>query len=377
MEHRHVSLRRVDPRRPYVIAPSGLKRIVLGAEDGLRGLLQVSHAASKKQVRTSQPFVRHMLVLVYADRGMLDEHARQAIAAAALLADERTGVVVGVLGGVAADAGAGLAESGADAVINLTQVDAGRYSPESVLAQVQQLVQRFQPVHVFLPDRGADGDLGRRLAARIQSTVATDVIELSAEAACRLVPGARYARCALPRVVLLARNAADASLPFVGRGEVEEGAALPAAAIGAGAAVRDLGLESSDPDQIGLEEADFIVSAGNGMRDMETFAALACALGAATGASRVAVDDGRMPRARQIGATGKTVQASVYMALGISGAVQHLQGIKDCRHVIAVNLDESAPIVKRADLSIVADAQELMRALLAQVRAARGQTTVH
>jgi electron transfer flavoprotein alpha subunit len=107
------------------------------------------------------------------------------------------------------------------------------------------------------------------------------------------------------------------------------------------------------------------------MRDMDLFADLAGSLGAATGASRVAVDDGRFPRAKQIGATGKTVQASVYLAVGISGAVQHLQGIKDCRHVIAVNLDASAPIVKRASLTVVEDAQALMRALLMQVRAAR------
>ena len=70
-------------------------------------------------------------------------------------------------------------------------------------------------------------------------------------------------------------------------------------------------------------------------------------------------------------ATGKTVDASVYIAFGISGAVQHLQGIKDCRHVIAVNLDASAPMIKRADLSIIGDAQELMAALLEQVRQAR------
>jgi electron transfer flavoprotein alpha subunit len=136
-------------------------------------------------------------------------------------------------------------------------------------------------------------------------------------------------------------------------------------------AVRDLGLEASSPDRIALEEADFIVSGGNGMRDMETFNALADALGAVTGASRVAVDDGRFVRAKQIGATGKTVQASVYLALGISGAVQHLQGIKDCRHVIAVNLDESAPIARRANLTLVEDSRALMRALLQLVTQAR------
>jgi electron transfer flavoprotein alpha subunit len=363
MERRQTTARRVNPRRPYVISARGLKRIILGAEEGSRDLLLSHHATAHKQLRTTRPFERHMLVLVHADRGMLDEHARQAIAAAALLADDVTGVAVAVLGGATADLGA----CGADAVINLPQLDATRFCPEQSLALAQQLIARYQPVHIFLPDRGADGDLGRRLAARTRRTVATDVVELDAHGACRLVPGGRYARCALPQVVLLARHAADTDLPFIGHGALEDVAVPDALQPG----VRDLGLETSSPDQIGLEEADFILSGGNGMRDMDTFGALAKALGAATGASRVAVDDGRFPRAKQIGATGKTVQASAYLALGISGAVQHLQGIKDCRHVIAVNLDDSAPIVKRANLTLVEDAQALMGALLRQVEAAR------
>jgi electron transfer flavoprotein alpha subunit len=94
----------------------------------------------------------------------------------------------------------------------------------------------------------------------------------------------------------------------------------------------------------------------------------------------VAVDNGHFTRDKQVGATGKTVEASVYIAFGISGAVQHLQGIKDCRHVIAVNLDASAPIAKRANLTVVADTQATIAALIEQVnaaRAARGRTEQH
>ncbi|WP_338759819.1 electron transfer flavoprotein subunit alpha/FixB family protein [Massilia sp. METH4] len=363
MERHQTVARRVNPRRPYVLTDAGLKRIILGAEEGTRELLQAHRTGTRKQPRSTLPFERHSLVLVHADRGMLDEHARQAIAAAALLADPATGVAVAVLGGTTADLG----ECGADAVVNVPDLDVTRFCPEQELALAERLIERYQPAHIFLPDRGSDGDLGRRLAARTGRSIATDVVELDDGKACRLVPGARFARCDLPQVVLLARHAADTTLPFIGHGMVEEGAVPAATQPG----VRDLGLENSSPDQIGLEEADFILSGGNGMRDMETFGALALALGAATGASRVAVDDGRFPRAKQIGATGKTVQASAYLALGISGAVQHLQGIKDCRHVIAVNLDESAPIAKRANLTLVEDAQALMRALLDKVTAAR------
>jgi electron transfer flavoprotein alpha subunit len=130
-------------------------------------------------------------------------------------------------------------------------------------------------------------------------------------------------------------------------------------------------MEDIDAAQVALEEADFIVSAGNGVTDVSAFEKLAGAFGAAIGASRVAVDNGMFTRDKQIGATGKTVEASVYIAFGISGAVQHLQGIKDCRHVIAVNLDGSAPIVKRANLTIIGDTQATIASLMDAVALAR------
>ena len=120
-----------------------------------------------------------------------------------------------------------------------------------------------------------------------------------------------------------------------------------------------------------LEEADFIVSAGNGVQKVATLELLAHALQASIGASRVAVDDGNFARDKQIGASGKTVSASAYLAIGISGAVQHLQGIKDCRHVIAINTDASAPMIKRANLSIIGDAEEIMQALIALIAEAK------
>ena len=104
-----------------------------------------------------------------------------------------------------------------------------------------------------------------------------------------------------------------------------------------------------DAAELALEEADLIVSAGNGVRDLEL---PRIGGGARRRRRRQPRAGGRwpLPRSQQIGATGKTVSASLYLAFGISGAVQHLQGIRDCRHVIAVNLDASAPLIKRADL---------------------------
>jgi electron transfer flavoprotein alpha subunit len=167
-------------------------------------------------------------------------------------------------------------------------------------------------------------------------------------------------------MLMVARQVARTELPFVGLGEQ---VTLPAPATRQIAGVRDLGRVAGKAQQVALEEADFILAAGNGVTDVELFHELAQALGAAVGASRVAVDDGRFPRSQQIGATGRTVQARGYLAMGISGAVQHLQGIRECRHVMAVNTDPAAPIAQRSELTVAEDVQNLMRALLTLVRA--------
>ena len=363
----HSNARRINPRRPYVISAKGLKRIILGTDTGLRDVHLTRHAAAKKTFRTTQTCTSYLMAVLYSDRGMLDEHAKESIAAAALLADQQTAVVVVVLGGCTGDLG----ELGADVVIQMPQLGMQNFAPEKSLALLDALIKQYQPLHLFMPDRFADGDMGRRLSVRTQKTIATDVVELTADYALRLIPGNNYARCSLPQIVLLARHAVDVNLPFIGHGLVEQPSTFSQTGSSSKLAIRDLGIEASAPDSIGLEEADLIVSAGNGMRDMASFTELAAVLGASVGASRVAVDDGRFSRDKQVGATGKTVQASMYMAFGISGAVQHLQGIKDCRHVIAVNLDENAPIAKRANLTVVEDTQALMRALVAQITQAK------
>lgn len=101
------------------------------------------------------------------------------------------------------------------------------------------------------------------------------------------------------------------------------------------------------------------------MEDWPLFHLTATRLGATEGASRVAVDDGFMPRNTQVGASGTWVNARVYIAVGISGAVQHLQGIAQCDKVIAINTDISCDMMKRAALSVVGDSSEVMSALLA------------
>ena len=363
-------IKRIDPRRPAKLTPAGVRRIVLGDTgpgDQHPSLHVTSHQTQPKPLRPRQQTQQWFMAVAHADRGRLDEHARQVIAAAAILATPNTGVLAVILGAFSGDA----ASTGADRVIVLPDVDCSQYQPERALAAVNALMGEYNPKHIFVAENmSGDGDLGRRLIVAHGGTAATHVTELSAKhVAATWSSGAQWATAALPRFVLLEPATVDGQLPFVGAAEIIEQKVL-ATGTPPNALCRDLGLHVVDAAQIALEEADFIVSGGNGVHNVDTLEALANTLGAAIGASRVAVDDGRFARNKQIGASGKTVSASTYIAIGISGAVQHLQGIKDCRHVIAINRDAGAPIVKRADLTVIGDAEEIMRALLT----ALGQT---
>ena len=328
------------------------------------------HREQAKPRRTTAAPQRTLLVAAHTDRGALDDHARQALAAAALIADAQTEVVLLAFGEFNDDAAA----LGADKLIALPAVRPAQLRARGRTERARR-VRRRVCAGACLPARQRNRRRRPRppLRGAGNASVATHVVEIDAKhvavyvQASKAYRGARAARSDPARAE---RRRSEAAV--LGRGRARRSrSAWRHRQI----RYRDLGIEEIDAAQVALEEADFIVSAGNGVGDVPAFERLAQTLGAAIGASRVAVDDGKFTRDKQIGATGKTVDASVYIAFGISGAVQHLQGIKDCRHVIAVNLDASAPIAKRANLTIIADAQETIAALTdaaAAARSARG-----
>lgn len=382
--------RRTEPRRPVLVSAQGLRRIVLGAVAGELDRHGDAHATPPRAgavptapPRLSGPVAGCLLVVTQLDAGGLDTHAQEVMAAAALLArgDEAVVLLVPTAeppGEGTVLPGVDLAAWGVDRLEILPLAQAPGNAPmQALLDALAWRWQGLRPRLLLMPDRGADADLGRRLAVALGLSVAAGVVEVNAGRV--RVPDrgglgrpAGDATAALDelQLLLLARQAASTELPFAGLGErrVLDGPPVPQPGPSSVAGPRDLGPLPGQALQASLDEADFILAAGNGVTDVGLFNELAVALGAAVGASRVAVDDGRFARSQQIGATGRTVQARGYLALGISGAVQHLQGIRECRHVMAVNTDPAAPIVQRAELTVAEDAQALMLALLDLLR---------
>jgi electron transfer flavoprotein alpha subunit len=273
---------------------------------------------------------------------------------------------VAVLGGGGAGADA-FGDAGAD---RLVPCDPGELAtPARAMAAIKRAADALRPRHIlFGDDPVGGGDLARRWAVRQRSPIATAVVEVKDASTARRAEGGAAEHTATPAAVLSLRP--EAGVAFAGPPheatllEIDPGEPMPPD----GPAPVPLPL---DPDTVPLAEAEFVVAAGNGVADFAAFHELARALGAVKAGSRVVCDAGHLPRDRQVGASGTVLRARCYLALGIAGAPQHLQGIPEVEHVIAVNTDLHAAMVKRAGLAIVADARIVMPALTRAAEARR------
>lgn len=384
-------LMRRNPHAVGFIGPNGIKRIDRsGAQQAATqpGSRQAQPKDTRRRVEIETPA---FLVAVVPDLpgGRLSSHDRDLLGLARQLADadaERPGAVLAIVFGAhKGSEGSGelkesaFDEAGVDRLLHVKGEEFSGYLPEVRIAALQSVERELAPRHWLLPDSPlGGGELGRRLAVRLGERPATRVWQIEAGAAsetgwrctARGAAGTSDITRHLPRVVLaLAECAEPVSETRHAAQPVELAQALPDVL----GRIEDMGEVAVDPASVALSEAEFILSAGNGVKDWDGFHHAAQVLGATEGASRVAVDDGFMPRDRQVGATGTWVSARVYVAVGISGAIQHLQGIQSCDKVVAINLDEGCDMAKRADLSVIGDAGEILAALVTRIERYREQ----
>ena len=316
-----------------------------------------------------------------ARNGELRKVALEAVTAARKLADATGGEVHALLAGapgISAKADQ-LAQHGADVVMVCENPAFSLYNPEATAALAADRIKSGAYRAAIFATSAEGRDLAPRVAAKLKAGIVTDVtsVELSGDTLTVTHPmniGKVVATLTIagsPAVVSLRPNTySPAQNAKAGRVENVEPVGDPAASR---VVVREI--VTGAAGKLDLADAPVIVAGGRGLKAKENFKLvedLAEAFGnAAVGATRAVTDDGWRPHADQIGQTGRLVSPQLYVAVGISGAVQHLAGMKTSKTIVAINKDKDAPIFKVADYGIVGDVFEVMPALTEAVREAR------
>ncbi len=318
-----------------------------------------------------------ILVFIEEREGKVKKTSLEALAAGRKLADQMQESVTAVrIGG--GELSVDLAQYGANKIMRAQNELLNAYSTEGYCAAVVQAVKQIEPRIILSAASSMGRDLLPRVAARLGVGLAQDCIEANIvgdkqlECVRPIYAGKASAKVQLlmtPAMATLRPNvfsagAADASrkaeiIDFTPELKPEQ----------IRASVKSI--QASVGQKVELTEANIIVSGGRGVKGPENFPIieqLADALGGALGASRAAVDAGWIDHQHQVGQTGKTVSPTLYVACGISGAIQHLAGMSSSRYIVAINKDPDAPIFNIADYGIVGDLFAVLPALTEEVK---------
>jgi electron transfer flavoprotein alpha subunit len=288
----------------------------------------------------------------------------------------RVGEPVAVVLGEGAEAAADrLGEFGASRVLAVRDPALAEYLVAPKAEALAQVVAAVDPAAVLVGSSVEGKEVAARLAVKLGSGLITDAVDVAADASTTqaVFAGAYTVHAAVTRgvPVITVKPNAVAPEPAPTSASVE---AFPVTISDAARGARVVAVEPrAASGRPGLTEAAVVVSGGRGTGgDFAPVEQLADSLGAAVGASRAAVDSGWYPHAYQVGQTGKTVSPQLYIAAGISGAIQHRAGMQTSRAVVAVNKDPEAPIFALADLGVVGDLHQVLPAVAAEVAARKG-----
>jgi electron transfer flavoprotein alpha subunit len=317
-----------------------------------------------------------ILVIAEQRQGTLHRASWEAVAAAQELAGEQM-VDALVIGANVSAAAAELAQAAVGAVHVVDGVSLEPYTPDGYVEALTQAIDQLKPSYVLLPHTYQTRDFASKLAARLDRALITDCIGVK-----------RGDKSTFLRPVfqgkLTAEVAAEGDFPHFASIQIGAFRADSAKRGSAPAQMKMLNVtvdasairEKPEPpfqeakQAVDLSQAERIVAVGRGIKAQEHIALaekLATALGAQIAASRPICDSGWLPMERQVGSSGQTVAPKLYVALGISGAIQHVVGMKGARTIVAINKDADAPIFEIADYGIVGDLFEIVPAIIAEL----------
>ncbi len=325
-----------------------------------------------------------MNILAFAEQreGKFKKCAFEVVQAARKAADALGGTMTAVvIGKNVASIAAELGPYGAARVIAVEDDRLAYYSTTAYSKAFAEIAAKESAGVIFLPASQMGKDLAPRISARLDAALAADCTAIRAEGGDLIATRPVYAGKALVDMKITTAVKMFSLRPNVFTAAADAAAAAPAVetatpALTEGdfaAKVTSVKVSAGRPD---VTEAGIIVSGGRGMKGPEHFKLvedLADVLGAAVGASRAVVDAGWRPHDEQVGQTGKTVSPSLYIACGISGAVQHLAGMSSSKYIVAINKDKDAPIFQITDYGIVGDVFEILPALTAELTKTLGK----
>ena len=320
-----------------------------------------------------------VLAVVEQRDGALKSVSNEVVTAARKVADGIDGEVVALAvggPGIGAEAGS-LGTYGADRVIAAEHDDLASYHPEGYAAAIAEQAEAADYFAILFPATAAGRDLAPRVAAKLDVPLATEVTGLEVEGEALVVTRPMYSGKVFATLTLDAtpKVASVRGNTFLPEENPRDGAVetvTPSVDPG-GWKVRIREVRESGGDRPDVAEATKVVAGGRGLKDPENWAMLedladALGDGVGLGASRAVVDAGWRPHSEQVGQTGKIVSPQLYIAVGISGAIQHLAGMRTAGTIVAINKDPDAPIFKVADYGVVGDAFEVVPALTEAIR---------